>query len=180
MCWSGPTCEDDYDYCAQDALCPLHSSCEDVPLDEHLDNPTGPGYTCTGCPEGYELTIDFNDNNATKCAGAGSSNCPDKFVNIKWINFVCIRVLFISLDVNECNTTANTCEQQCINTDGGFMCGCWIGYNPLNSTHCEGESTPKHYDVHRYSVGPIYSPGSNLFHTFFLIIYSVFIFKSIL
>ncbi|XP_023575931.1 complement component C1q receptor [Octodon degus] len=32
------------------------------------------------------------------------------------------------VDVNECQDTP--CAQECVNTDGGFYCECWVGYTP--------------------------------------------------
>lgn len=32
------------------------------------------------------------------------------------------------IDVDECQDTP--CAQECVNTDGGFLCECWVGYRP--------------------------------------------------
>lgn len=51
---------------------------------------------------------------------------------------------FIS-DINECKSAElNTCEQDCVNTVGGFSCSCREGYIPLNATHCKGKYNTGH------------------------------------
>ena len=39
--------------------------------------------------------------------------------------FTCV---FFSSDIDECTDGTNNCAQVCINTEGGFTCGCNIGY----------------------------------------------------
>ena len=43
------------------------------------------------------------------------------------------------VEVNECSLNTDNCEQECINVDGGFRCGCYEGYslNP-NQRSCSG------------------------------------------
>jgi len=45
--------------------------------------------------------------------------------------------LFLT-DVDECNGT-NPCQQGCNNLPGSFQCTCLPGFQPINSTHCEGK-----------------------------------------
>ncbi|XP_069119594.1 uncharacterized protein [Argopecten irradians] len=41
----------------------------------------------------------------------------------------------VCIDVNEClNATVNTCSQDCINTEGSFMCTCHHGYRDIEGT----------------------------------------------
>lgn len=49
-------------------------------------------------------------------------------------------ILFVlTVDVKECDRAElNTCEQLCVNTEGGFSCSCNAGYKILNATHCQG------------------------------------------
>lgn len=56
--------------------------------------------------------------------------------------YMYINVFFISLDVNECNSTStNTCDsltQECENTEGSFLCNCKNGYRKVGQA-CEGK-----------------------------------------
>lgn len=33
------------------------------------------------------------------------------------------------VDIDECSENVSDCEQACINTDGGYLCGCQAGYS---------------------------------------------------
>ena len=46
---------------------------------------------------------------------------------------------YFVVDINECTSTElNTCEHDCVNSEGGFSCRCRTGYVSLNATHCQG------------------------------------------
>ena len=40
-----------------------------------------------------------------------------------WVQFL----FYVTTDINEC-ANSNPCEQNCINTDGGYNCSCKNGY----------------------------------------------------
>ena len=39
-------------------------------------------------------------------------------------------------DVDECSEGTDGCHQQCLNTQGSYICSCNTGYELLNTTHC--------------------------------------------
>ena len=43
------------------------------------------------------------------------------------------------VEINECTMNTDDCQQECINIEGGFRCGCFEGYtlNP-DLTTCAG------------------------------------------
>ncbi|CAH1789480.1 unnamed protein product, partial [Owenia fusiformis] len=42
------------------------------------------------------------------------------------------------IDIDECvNATLNNCQQECINTKGGYYCECVPGYTAINSSQCQ-------------------------------------------
>ena len=43
-----------------------------------------------------------------------------------------------TLDINECDTNTNSCNQTCVNTIGSYVCTCLEGYIVTNGTHCIG------------------------------------------
>ena len=46
-----------------------------------------------------------------------------------------------TIDFDECDSAANnTCEQECINTEGSYYCACYQGYQFIegSDTNCEG------------------------------------------
>lgn len=57
------------------------------------------------------------------------------FANTAKIPTVC----FIFQDNNECESGSHRCEQQCVNTPGGYACACRQGYT-LNTDGfaCDG------------------------------------------
>ena len=36
------------------------------------------------------------------------------------------------VDINECEKGTNRCQQECVNTDGGYTCECKRGYEKIN------------------------------------------------
>ena len=52
-------------------------------------------------------------------------------------------LLFMFLDVDECNSTRNLsrCDDICENTNGSYKCSCRKGFNLVNGYRCEGTST---------------------------------------
>ena len=44
------------------------------------------------------------------------------------------------LDINECTLMTDSCQHECINTVGSYICDCNVGYmlNP-NGLYCTGE-----------------------------------------
>ncbi len=51
--------------------------------------------------------------------------------------FIHNTLIFFNSDIDEC-LMSNVCEQVCNNTEGGFFCTCKQGYQPTNTSHCEG------------------------------------------
>lgn len=52
-----------------------------------------------------------------------------------------IIVLICVTDVNECSEELSGCDQQCLNTDGSYICSCDTGYTLLpDSKTCQGRS----------------------------------------
>lgn len=50
----------------------------------------------------------------------------------------CARVSSLSPDVDEC--LSSSCEGQCVNTEGGFVCECGLGMQLSADRHsCQGE-----------------------------------------
>ena len=37
-------------------------------------------------------------------------------------------IIHHQLDIDECDIDTDECEQQCKNTDGSYVCGCWSGF----------------------------------------------------
>ena len=64
-------------------------------------------FVCT-CPLGYEL-----DSDEKTCIG----KCTLAELNVHLL-----------LDINECSTLRDNCEQVCINTNGSYFCSCNNGY----------------------------------------------------
>lgn len=48
-------------------------------------------------------------------------NVANNFV--LWWNFI-----YVFVDINECQTGTDNCQQNCINTHGSFICSCESGY----------------------------------------------------
>lgn len=46
---------------------------------------------------------------------------------------------FYCPDINECEISADNCDQICNNTIGSFLCDCEAGYELYNGSICIGE-----------------------------------------
>ena len=42
-------------------------------------------------------------------------------------------------DINECEMEDGLCDQECVNSDGGFFCSCFNGYRMVGGV-CEGKT----------------------------------------
>ena len=82
------------------------------PQCDHFCENTNGSYAC-GCSEGYEIS-----NDSRTCKG----------FNLCALQKREMKTLFI--DVDECSSTQNGCQQLCINTDGSYHCNCTEGYVP--------------------------------------------------
>ena len=71
-------------------------------------------------------------------------------------------MLFLLADIDECSTEADSCEQQCINTKGSYLCDCREGF-ALNSdgrtcrVYCSGTYTARNGSFHTPG-WPVYYP----------------------
>lgn len=95
--------------------------------DQNCHNTIG-SYTCS-CNTGYIL-----DSDRTSCDGTYIVQIQKKVTHRVF--------LYASIDINECNsTTANGCQQICINNPGSYSCSCNSGFS-LNSDGltCSGKS----------------------------------------
>ena len=53
---------------------------------------------------------------------------------------------FVTLDIDECETGADDCEQICLNLEGSFECSCSDGYElDENGRNCTGELLKKSF-----------------------------------
>ena len=52
------------------------------------------------------------------------------------------KLIFFSIDINECGTFNGGCEQTCNNTQGSYHCSCWNGYSLGTDQHnCSGKNS---------------------------------------
>ena len=72
------------------------------------------------------------------------------------MNFAFMYLSILSSDLNECllpsnDTRADSCDQTCTNTAGGFICACNEGYYLAEDLHtCEGIENIKYYIFYMY------------------------------
>ena len=53
--------------------------------------------------------------------------------------FYYLLIIFLTLDVNECELNAHLCQHDCYNTNGSYTCDCRSGYLlDGNGLHCNG------------------------------------------
>ena len=99
-------------------------------------------YTLTGCDHlRYGVSCDpcdCNNDTTVKCDHiTGNCICMDG-----WTGGSC------TLDIDECDTNTNSCNQTCVNTIGAYVCTCLEGYIVTNGTHCRGRVPLFHsYDL---------------------------------
>ncbi|KAK6971063.1 mucin-like protein [Biomphalaria glabrata] len=124
--WSGENCEIDVDECLQPTACAEGLVCR---------NTVG-AFKCV-CPTGYKMNntqcIDINectdptvnttcDLNVQVCVNnIGSYSCDCKKGYARNNEGLCI-------DIDECSTGIDKCEQSCENKAGSFNCLCYQGY----------------------------------------------------
>ena len=48
-------------------------------------------------------------------------------------------MVFFALDIDECAEGTHNCAQQCVNTQGGFNCSCYSGYDLMPDGTCKGK-----------------------------------------
>ena len=89
-------------------------------------------YTLTGCDHlRYGVSCDpcdCNNDTTVKCDHiTGNCICMDG-----WTGGSC------TIDIDECDTNTNSCNQTCVNTIGSYVCTCLEGYIVTNGTHCRG------------------------------------------
>uniref|UniRef100_A0A2C9KEN1 EGF-like domain-containing protein n=1 Tax=Biomphalaria glabrata TaxID=6526 RepID=A0A2C9KEN1_BIOGL len=124
--WSGENCEIDVDECLQPTACVEGLVCR---------NTVG-AFKCV-CPTGYKMNntqcIDINectdptvnttcDLNVQVCVNnIGSYSCDCKKGYARNNEGLCI-------DIDECSTGIDKCEQSCENKAGSFNCLCYQGY----------------------------------------------------
>ena len=59
-------------------------------------------------------------------------------ITLLFIDYI-ILLIFISIDIIECNTNNGGCEQNCINQAGTYHCTCNEGFDLSNDKHgCDG------------------------------------------
>ena len=49
-------------------------------------------------------------------------------------------VCSVNADIDECALEDDECEQECVNTVGGYQCDCVSGYALSGFSDCNGES----------------------------------------
>uniref|UniRef100_A0A2C9KBP9 Cubilin n=1 Tax=Biomphalaria glabrata TaxID=6526 RepID=A0A2C9KBP9_BIOGL len=124
--WSGENCEIDVDECLQPTACVEGLVCR---------NTVG-AFQCV-CPTGYKMDntqcIDINectdptvnttcDLNVQVCVNnIGSYSCDCKMGYARNSEGLCI-------DIDECSSQIDKCEQSCENKAGSFNCLCYQGY----------------------------------------------------
>ena len=73
---------------------------------------------------------------------------PECFLTVKIVNTLFLRIffilfvtLFLSSDVDECNTAGHSCVSlaTCYNTEGGYNCTCKTGFFGDGITSCVGK-----------------------------------------
>uniref|UniRef100_A0A8W8N7V2 Fibrillin-1 n=1 Tax=Magallana gigas TaxID=29159 RepID=A0A8W8N7V2_MAGGI len=87
---------------------------------------------CTKCPEGY-----YGENCQEQCScGQGSERCDHItgcYCKSGWTGTFC------ETDINECNISDNPCNsytEECVNTDGSFICKCKEGFTNSTNGNC--------------------------------------------
>lgn len=55
-------------------------------------------------------------------------------MNLHFISYT----LWQLLDIDECANGNNDCQQRCVNTEGSFICQCFMGFELVDTTHCRG------------------------------------------
>ncbi|KAM9495726.1 thrombomodulin [Clarias gariepinus] len=113
---------------------------------EHICNNTLGSYQCE-CSEGYRVSSEDKHKCTlycphSKCPAACDYNnphqcdCPIGYVLEEDLgSYICV-------DIDECDS--RSCDQHCINTNGGYICTCNKGFHVTDSTTCdktEGIST---------------------------------------
>ncbi|XP_052691021.1 uncharacterized protein LOC128168863 isoform X6 [Crassostrea angulata] len=90
------------------------------------------GISCKECPEGY-----YGENCQEQCScGQGSERCDHItgcYCKSGWTGTLC------ETDINECNISDNACNsytEECINTDGSFICKCKDGFTNSTNGSC--------------------------------------------
>jgi len=97
------------------------------------------GYYCA-CDAGYSYV--GQRNFTVENCDAGSVYC-DQYATAGKLCYCTVKWVLVLLngtscvDVNECATANGKCDQTCVNTVGGFSCGCRAGYRLAGDYVCE-------------------------------------------
>lgn len=55
---------------------------------------------------------------------------------------LCLKMVLLLIDIDECSEGTDGCAQRCSNTIGSYTCSCNAGYTPTsNGRVCRGEET---------------------------------------
>ena len=106
------------------SACPANNSCS------RLCSLNDDGVEVCSCERGYSLD---NDN----------ITCTSKYCIVLQPNTFTILILLT--DINECDADG-ACNQNCNDTEGSFVCSCFIGYSlGSDGRTCNGEEGPYVY-----------------------------------
>ncbi len=119
LVWSGDFCEDDIDGC-EDFMCYPEVQC--------IDNPAPmSGASCGDCPMGFFGTGFMCD---------GRYNTSSYYILLSELRLV--PSLSDAVDIDECENGTDNCQQQCVNTEGSFLCECYSGFKFDSNVICQG------------------------------------------
>ena len=96
------------------------------------------------CYPGVQCT-----DNPAPMSGASCGDCPTGFFGT---GFICDGMYNINtsgelrlypslsdtVDIDECENETDNCQQQCVNTEGSFLCECYSGYEFDSKGICQG------------------------------------------
>ncbi|XP_052772761.1 uncharacterized protein LOC128211759 isoform X2 [Mya arenaria] len=142
------SCYDGYRYVSANNTCADVNECATSILnqcDHKCDNNEG-GYLCE-CDQGFSL--DAADNKRcipiTECSEEDVTACPafsvcyrnETELDCRCNNGYAKNSTGFCTDMDECEEERNPCDQQCNNTEGGFICSCERGFKLVHNTQCD-------------------------------------------